>query len=245
MLSVALRRWSAWAPGIESPEAWRSWCAAPAPIAAEGMPDARFLPPMLRRRCSPLSRAMLHVAFDACPEAERAAVRTVFASRHGENKESFPLFAGIAAREPLSPTRFTMTVHNVQAGLFSIAAGNRQASSSLAAEEDTFPAAFLEALAHLEREPGRSVLLVMGDVPIAPLFEPLIPEPSVSYALALLLARDGEGTKLGFEPTGARRTPGSAPRLAWPQGLEFVRWLHGEEPGLVLGERRSWRFLRL
>ena len=231
MLSVSLRRFAAWAPGLADPAAWQAWARAPGPVGREGSPEARFLPPLLRRRCTALSRAMLHVAFEGCPEAERSEVRTVFASRHGENKESFPLFEAIAKGQPLSPAKFTHTVHNAQAGLFSIASGNRQASSSLSAERDTFASAFLEALAHLEREPSRSVLVVVGDVAIAPLFAPLLDEPEAAYAVALLLARDGEGTKLGFEllPGARERGPAAHAGLAWPQALEFVRWLH--EPG--------------
>jgi beta-ketoacyl synthase-like protein len=239
VLSVSLRRWAAWAPGLADAAAWQAWAQEPRPVGCEGSPDARFLPPMLRRRCTALSKAMLHVAFEGCPAEERSEVRTVFASRHGENKESFPLFESIAKGQPLSPAKFTHTVHNAQAGLFSIASGNRQASSSLSGERDTFASAFLEALTHLEREPARSVLVVTGDVPIAPLFAPLLDEREAAYAVALLLAKDGEGTKLGFELiSGAKeRGPGGpGPDLAWPQALEFVRWLHDEcTPRLELG----------
>ncbi len=245
MLTLSLQRWAAWAPGLADSGAWRAWAHAPAPIGTEGSPEARFLPPMLRRRCSALTKCMLHVAWEACSDALRAEVRTVFASRNGENRESFPLFQAIAAGEPVSPAKFTHTVHNAQAGLFSIAAGNRQASSSLSAEIDTFGSGFLEALAHLEREPGRPVLLVTGDVPIAPVFSHLLDEPEASYAVALLLARDGEGTKLGFEvATGAEDARDA---LAWPRALELVRWLHAEgEPSLALGTRdRCHRFHRL
>ena len=239
MLSVSLRRWSAWAPGLADPGAWQAWAKEPEPVGCEGSPEARFLPPMLRRRCTALSKAMLHVAFEGCPAEERSEVRTVFASRHGENKESFPLFEAIAKGQPLSPAKFTHTVHNAQAGLFSIASGNRQASSSLSGERDTFASAFLEALTHLQREPGRSVLVVTGDVAIAPLFAPLLDEAEAAYAVALLLARDGEGTKLGFELVSGAKEKGSrgpSPGLAWPQALEFVRWLHDERtPWLELG----------
>ena len=43
----------------------------------------------------------------------------------------------------------------------------RNASSSLAAQADTFASAFVEALTLLERDP-EPVLLAMGDVPLAP-----------------------------------------------------------------------------
>ncbi len=248
MLSVSLRRWAAWAPGLAEPKGWQAWAKEPVPVGCEGSPEARFLPPLLRRRCTALSKAMLHVAFEGCPAEERALVRTVFASRHGENKESFPLFEAIAKGQPLSPAKFTHTVHNAQAGLFSIASGNRQASSSLSGERDTFASAFLEALTHLEREPARSVLVVTGDVAIAPLFAPLLDEPEAAYAVALLLAWEGEGTRLGFELVpGAREKEARAAKSgAWPQALEFVRWLHDEDaPALELGVGpRSFRWHR-
>ncbi len=114
---------------------------------------------MLRRRCTPLTRLVLTAAFGALAEEERPDVRTVFASRHGSINESIELIHSVVRGERISPTKFSHTVHNAQAGLFCIAAGNRQASSSLAARADTFACGWLEALTHLEREPERPVLL--------------------------------------------------------------------------------------
>jgi len=243
VIAVTLQRWSAWAPGRASAEAWRGWCAEPAPLEGEGEPAARFLPPLLRRRCGPLARIMLQAAFDCCAAGELARVRTVFASRHGNINQSIELLEHLAAREPLSPARFSHSVHNAQAGLFSIAAANRQASSSVAAMEDTFGCGFLEALCHLEREPDRGVLLVMGEVPLAPTFAALLDERPASYALALLLARGGEGTPLAFDLEAAEPNGAPAP---WPDALEFLRWLHAREPRLRLGSgARRFAFQRL
>jgi len=198
VIPVHLRKWTAWAPGIDDAQAWLGWCAAPREVAADGRPEAGFLPALLRRRCSALTRIMLTVAFECCGEDERAQVGSVFASRHGNINESIELLERLALRLPLSPTRFSHSVHNAQAGLFSIAAGNRRASSSIAAEAETFGCAFLEALSFLERRPEIPVLLVMADVPLADVFAKLIDEPAASYGLGLLLASDGPGTRLDF-----------------------------------------------
>jgi hypothetical protein len=246
VLTLTVRSVTAWAPGIESDDEWRAWARDPRPIAALGVPDARFLPPLLRRRCTPLSKAMLQVAFAACPDAVRSQVRTVFASRHGENHESFPLFEMVVSGQPLSPMRFTHTVHNTQAALFSIAAGNRCAQSAIAGEGDTFGAGIQEALCHLEREPARPTLLVVGDVPVADFALDLTGEPPWSFALALLLAAQGEGRSVGYELSP--RDPAEPPetRRAWPAALDFVRWWHGTEPRLELdGPRTRHRFTRL
>jgi hypothetical protein len=224
-------RWSAWAPGLENREAWQAWAAAPAPLGAEGHPDAAFLPAMLRRRCTPLTRLVLTAAFGALEEAERPAVRTVFATRHGSINESIELLHQVVAGEKLSPTKFSHTVHNAQAGLFCIAAGNRMASSSLAAGADSFAAGWLEALTHLERDPATPVLYVMSDVPLDPTFAVLVDEPPGAYGVGFLLARDGVGPAIELDLAG-RTAPGAKP---WPDAAEFLRFLLAGEERVELG----------
>lgn len=241
-MEAVVRGWSAWAPGLEDRESWERWAANPSPLGLEGVPDAKFLPPMLRRRCTPLTKIMLRVAFDACPASDRSSVRTVFASRHGSINESIDLIEAVVRKERLSPAKFSHTVHNAQAGLFSIAAGNREASASLAAQADTFPLGFLEALTHLEREPGRPVLFVTGDVPLAPTFAPLVSEPTASYAVGLVLATDGAGSRVDF----GIGSSGSETSARWPQATEFLRWWATGADALHLeGARQQFRWRRL
>jgi hypothetical protein len=228
-------RWSAWAPGLPDHAAWVAWAAAPAPLSPDGHPDAAFLPAMLRRRCTPLTRLVLTAAFGALHEEERPHVRTVFATRHGSINESIELLHQVVAGERLSPTKFSHTVHNAQAGLFCIAAGNRQASSSLAAGSDTFSSGWLEALTHLEREPARPVLFVTSDVPLDATFAALVPEPPGAYGLGLLLAREGDGPAFDFDLAGHGKV-GAQP---WPDAAEFLRFLLVGEERLEIG-RFGW-----
>jgi hypothetical protein len=230
---VHVRRWYAWAPGLEDAAAWQAWAAAPAPLATEGHPDAAFLPAMLRRRCTPLTRLVLTAAFGALAEEERAHVRTVFASRHGSINDSIELLHTVVAGEKLSPTKFSHTVHNAQAGLFCIAAGNRQASSSLGARGDTFACGWLEALTHLEREPGRPVLLVTSDVPLEPTFSALVEEPRAAYGLGLVLEREGDGPAFDLDLSG------HGAMQPWPDAAEFLRFFLAGEERLELG-RFGW-----
>jgi hypothetical protein len=240
MNTAVLRSWAAWSPGREDEQAWRTWAARPEALEGEGRPEVAFLPALLRRRCSTLTRIMLATGFGCCDEADRAEVRTVFASRHGNINESISLFERLSRRQPLSPARFSHTVHNAQAGLYSIAAENRLPSSSIAAQDDTFACGFVEALAHLQRDPEHAVLLVMADIPLDPTFSPLVDEPVAAYGLGLLLATDGDGPTIEFS-SAASAAP-IAPR-AWPEAIEFLRWLIGDEPDLQLGSGRvrwSW-----
>lgn len=249
MIEVVVRDWSGWAPGIDTKEAWKAWAAAPVPFAAEGVPEAKKVPPMLRRRCTPLSRAMLTAAFDATgDDVAPSDVRTVFASRYGSINESVELLRNIARDERMSPSRFTHTVHNAQSGLFSIAAGNRHGSSALSARAESFACGFLEAATHLHREPGRPVLLVTGDVPLVEDFHSLIDDPQAIYAVALLLTSSGEGVKVRFDVRGGEPSePGvavgaaDADRRGWSDAAEFLRWMLREEQDLTLrGNGREW-----
>lgn len=240
-MRVAIERWAAWAPGVESEAEWRAWSAAPKALPSEGLADARFIPAMLRRRCTPLTRAMVSAAFRCAPLEELTTLRSVFASRHGSINESIGLLENLARSEKLSPAIFSHTVHNAQAGLFSIAAGNRAASSSLSAQEDTFAAAWIDALCFFERDPTRPVLLVVGDVPLAETFAPLVDEPIVPYALALVLSVAAPGRAASELALAPART--DARRPEWPAALEFLRaWLQGEPELALAGARSTYRF---
>jgi hypothetical protein len=242
MISVAIQRWAAWAPGLERREDWERWSLAPAVLTGEECPDARFLPSLLRRRCSRLSRLMLHVAYACGADGDLSTPATVFASRHGEATSTVPLLEALAREQPLTAAGFSHSVHNAPAGLFSIAAKNHQISSALAAGADTFPCAFLETLAILQREPDRPVLLVVADEPLHPLFSTVDREPRVTHAVAFIVGQGGDGIRI-------RCTLGRSSVLAqparWPQVVEFLRWLLSEEPSLTLGTGAlTWTWTR-
>jgi hypothetical protein len=240
VIEARVRSWSAWSAGREDADAWRRWAAEPTPLERSGHPEARFLPPLIRRRCSPLSRIALTAAFECCGEQVRGRCASVFASRHGHINESVDLLDRLALRQPLSPTVFSHTVHNAEAGHFSLAASNGHGSSSIAAQSDTFGCGWLEAQALLEREPELPTLLVIADVPLESAFAGLVDEVEAAYGVALLLAASGAGERLGFAVEAASQ---ARARPRWPDAVEFLRWLLSGEPRLRLGEgprRFAW-----
>ena len=200
-----------------------------------------FLPSLFRRRCSALSRLMLHVAYAACESESLATLPTVFASRYGELALTLSLLDLLARSEPLTAAGFTHSVHNTQVGLFSISTKNREMATALSAGVETFPCAILEALALTERAGGGAALLVIADEPVPSTFEAFDDEPTGTYALALIIERASSGHGLRLVPSG---DPPRASRPAWPQAMEFLRWLLSEEPSLTLGRRRPWTWHR-
>ncbi len=237
-LRVGIAKVAAWAPGLETEELQRAWCNAPAPLGDGDAPSLDFLPAMLRRRCNKLSRIMLEVARRCCSEEQLSEVRCVFASRYGAIGETVALLESLAKREPLSPTRFSHSVHNTQVGLFAVAAKNRHAATALAAGRETFAAGFLDAVALLHRC-GAPVLFVMGEEPLPSRLRSFAEPGEAYHALALLLQAQGteaaETVSFGFqlsEGTGSEDTDPAA--FSWPDAFEFLRWWHGDEARLAL-----------
>jgi hypothetical protein len=240
VLTFVVRRWAAWAGGLEEPDAWERWSRAPSPLPAAGRPGLDFLPPLFRRRCSALTRLVLHVAYAAAGGDAVGRLPTVFASRYGELALTLSLLQALGRAEPLTATSFTHSIHNTQAGLFAIAAGNAEMTSAVSAGPDTFMSAVLEALALGERAGGGPVLLVTADEPVPTGFDVFDDVPSGPYALALVVERAGDGDRVALQPA-----PGPAPlRPPWPQAIEFLRWLLSKEPAVTLGVRRPWAWRR-
>jgi hypothetical protein len=241
VLNFVVGAWDAWAVGVERREDWERWCRAPAALVGQGSPRLDFLPPLFRRRCSSLSRLMLHVAYGACSPGRVDTLPTVFASRYGELALTVSLLEALARREPLSAGGFTHSIHNTQVGLFSIAAKNRRMASALSAGADTFACSVLEAMAMIGRAGEGPVLLVIADEPITPVFESFHDEPNSAYALGLVIQRSGIGPRVMLAPA---RSVAFVSRPAWPQPIEFLRWLLSDEPSLTLGGKRPWTWMR-
>ncbi len=240
MTHVVLERWAGVAPGLSDPSDWTNWArsATPkrnaAPMRGEARPEVQFLPAMQRRRCDGLSRLMLAAANACCDESLRGEVLSVFASRHGSFTTTVAMLEKLARGEPLSPTQFSHSVHNAQAGLFSIWAGNEEVAQSLASRNETFEHGFLESVCLLARSRGRSVLFVTADEALPEPVARLSDDPDPPYAVALLLRADGGvGGALDFDLE--RAEDDGAPTRAWPKAVEFLRWWLGDEDVLRLG----------
>jgi len=143
-----------------------------------------FVAPMIRRRLSSLSKSALHVA-GACL-SDPSDVRLVFASRHGELKRSTDTLHAISAREPVSPTAFSLSVLNAMTGIFGMTCGNHLPATALSAGEQTLGYAMLEAYAQFATDRTQAVLLVYADEPADALYGVIENEVSAG-ALAILI----------------------------------------------------------
>jgi hypothetical protein len=175
---------------------------------------------MQRRRLSRLARMVFDVAW---PLAEgRPPLPLVFASRHGETPRTFAILSDLAQGEPLSPTQFSLSVHNAIIGLWSIQRGDTSEMTALAAEGDGFEHAMLEAAALLA-EGAPQVLLVIAEEQPPEAYAGWVEDVPFPYAMALLL-KPGADWQLSL--AGADTPEQPAP---WPHGLNFLRTLLNED----------------
>ncbi|WP_248805702.1 beta-ketoacyl synthase chain length factor [Pseudomonas sp. MWU13-2100] len=220
MINFNIAQWRAWAPGLESVDDWQAWSLQPCvPAPSDAAPDVSFLPAMQRRRLSRLARMAFSVGW---PLAEgHAQLPLVFISRHGETPRTFEILCDLAADQPLSPTQFSLSVHNAVIGLWSILRGETSEMTALAANGDGLEHGMLEAAALLA-EGAPAVLLVITEEQPPEAYRHWIDDVPFPYALGLLLT-PGDEWQLSLESgTDEQR------QSEWPHALDLLRTLLGQ-----------------
>ncbi|MEI6707305.1 MAG: beta-ketoacyl synthase chain length factor [Methylococcales bacterium] len=188
MLDFIVCNWSAWCPDLDVRDDKLT--------TTDNITVPACVPKMLQRRLTPLARAVFAVA-DRCITAGEA-LPVVFSSAHGELGKSLAMLQAIQAGEELSPTAFSLSVHNAIAGLFSIAYRNHQEITVIASGQEGIAPAFIDAVGILH-EGAAAVLIVFYDEPVADFF-PIAPFnlSAAPCVLALRIALSGEGLPLSF-----------------------------------------------
>lgn len=175
---------AAWAPGIETREAWQNWALGQPVTRADSEPALRVMPAMQRRRLGLLGKMALEVAYECL--GQRREIPTLFCSRHGEVSRSVDLLHNLALGEPLSPTSFGLSVHNAIGGMFSIARGDKASHIALSGGHASVEHALVEACGLLaDGEPA--VLLVVYDCPLPTVYAGFQDGDAYPFAWAWLI----------------------------------------------------------
>jgi len=237
VINFNIAQWRAWAPGLNTPDDWRQWACAPSAHAAcDGTPDVSFLPAMQRRRLGPLARMVFHVGW---PLAEgHAAMPLVFMSRHGETPLTYNILRDLAADEPLSPTQFSLSVHNAVIGLWSILRKETSEMTALAAAGDGLEHGLIEAAALLS-DGAEAVLLIISEEQPPAAYATYITDIPFSYAVGLVITPGNDWT--------LALTPATEPQQAspLPHALSLLRVLATEQSTCNhVWKRRAWNWQR-
>ncbi|WP_434663776.1 beta-ketoacyl synthase chain length factor [Aeromonas sp. NJAU223] len=239
MLSFSLLDAQALSPGLEHATGWQQWATqAEWPAAPQSVPATPLIPMMMARRLSIGARLAVQLGLDML--ARHPVDSAIFVSRHGELARSMTLLQGLAAAKPLSPTDFSMSVHNTAAGLCSIQGKAALPISSISAGEGSLMAGLAEAAANLHAG-YRRVLLVLFEGEIPQFHQSWLPQ-TPPYGVALLLgpAQEAAGERWDCEGQCDASQP---PALAQP--LAFWRaHLLGQQTCVLGDGRREWSWRR-
>lgn len=185
MVNFQIEAWSAIAPGLESYGDWQEWLQNPVAIDEPmGKVSLSQFPAMLRRRFGALGKCAMGAALPIIEADE--AVPSIFASRYGDMALTLTLLEDIARKEPMSPTSFSLAVHNAVSGLFTIGRNDTSAVTSIAAMEGLLLQTLFEAVGQLQN--ANRVLCVVYDVPLPDFFQHYTPGEPFPYALAFVVS---------------------------------------------------------
>jgi hypothetical protein len=230
---------AAWAPGVETHDAWLAWAKDEYAITEGKEPSVKNMAPMLRRRAGFAAKMALEVAYQCL--GNKTGVPLVFSSRHGEASRSADLLLELAGGAPLSPTSFGLSVHNAPAGLFSIARLDHANSTAIAAGKSSVESAVIEACGLLaEGEP--EVLVVVYDCPLPKVFSGFQDCVEQPYAWAWLIQSAGDDFYSLHWSAGEKIVCSNDERL--PAGLEILRFHLRRDAVLErMCDRRRWQWM--
>jgi hypothetical protein len=196
--------------------------------------------PMLRRRAGFLSKMALEAAYQCL--GKELDVPAIFCSRHGEALRSVDLLMDLANMRPLSPTSFSLSVHNATAGIFSIARSDHTNSIALAAGRSSVEHAVIEACGLLtDGEP--KVLLVVYDCPLPGVYASFQDCHELPFAWAWLI-RSPTAEVVSLCWTSALPDEHSSAGKLSP-GLEILRFYLRKDTSLErICDGRRWHWSR-
>lgn len=211
-LSFTLKHWCFWQSQPASTAA--SWPGGRILPSRAGAADVNFLPMLQRRRLSPLARAACAVAWN-CREMH-GDMPAVFFSQHGESQYYLEILSGLATDGGVSPSRFSLCVHNAIGGLHSLHSASFWPYVSLAGGGEGFFTPFLEAAGLLLET--SEVLIVWYEQALPEIYQTYLPLSGNSWALAMVLGRAGQsGPQLALmrqaTPIGANADSGASDPL--------------------------------
>ncbi|WP_448564101.1 beta-ketoacyl synthase chain length factor [Thalassotalea ganghwensis] len=209
------------------------------------IPKLDWVPAMQRRRLSMFTQMALHCAYQASDGQKGLPV--VFASRHGDLHKTAGLLDSLANNDSLSPTAFSMSVHNASAGLLSILTGNQSASNTISAGKDTFVSGLIDAYIRLDDSSNDKILFVHCDQALPEEYLSFQDEKQIDHCIAFTLSKTRRSEVfLSIEQLASQSTADMADKKTSPQGIAFIDFIKDCLPTLELeGKRNNWYVKRL
>jgi len=240
-LKLAVSRWSAWAPGLDTAEQWLAWARDAHVPEGDDQPALAEMAPLMRRRLTRLGRIALQASW-AC-QIDDTGIPTVFASRYGDVGRSLSLLGDLARDGVVSPTGFTQSVHNAIGAMYAIARIDCSNALCVAAGRTSAAAGLIEA-AGLLRDGAKQVLVVCYDEALPADYAEFRDEPPCVWAWAWLVTHPSAGAhQISLAVDASSQYSEATPAL--PASLEVLRhFLDGSGVLVQHMDGRRWEWQR-
>lgn len=236
--SISIKGWSARGPGLETNDDWMSAVEVPYHCFDASYPLGKLknLNASMARRLSSGSRLALDTALDLFSVHQPDAF--IFTCQHGELERNFRILSALSEKNDVSPTDFTMSVHNSAVGQLAIMLDSPTVSTSIAAGADSFHQGLIEAVALLNNGFER-ILLVDFEGTIPDFYTPHV-ETKWPYACAMIIEK---GTALRCRMTPPQVTRPQTTNL--PQSIQFLLyWLSEDRQRVIDSRYTQWSWCR-
>lgn len=214
--SINISQWNIVCDKVISEQDWKSGEQHWRDKSADWLsfsPKLAFLPAIKRRRLSDSARLFFEAAWNITEN--EANLPVVYASSNSEISRNFGLWHTLLQEGDVSPTSFSLSVHNALVGQWSEMRQVKNETTAIMAQQDNLEAALLEAYLLLN-EGHQKVLVVVAESPLNEQYnvQPIIRQP-FAYALAMVVEAGGQySLKLAEKPTAL---------LARDNALEWVK----------------------
>lgn len=165
---------------------------------------------------------------------ERSSIPTLFASRHGDTELTLQLLQGIAQQDLMSPTKFSLAVHNAIGGLLSIVRQDQSPMTAISASDGLVVQTLFELKALLTQYPR--VMCVIYDVPLPEVYKPYA--ESLDFPLAVAFVANQQHSDIELTLTKSDegyQSPHDIDLMA------LVKLLSGDETHAILDTgKQTW-----
>lgn len=200
-------------------------------------PKPKFIPMMTARRLSDGCKLAVDAAMELAKEHSADAV--IFSSASGELEHNYKVLNSTVQNTDVSPTDFSMSVHNAAVGNFTILSKSKIPSSSVSAGIDSFVMALTDAYTMIKTGANK-VLVCDYDVTIPDFFKIYLDKsyPTYPHALALVLSSGNEYTVKSLDKTDNTMCTEFA-------SVRFIQeYAKGSKEFFITGRKQNYRFIK-
>jgi len=193
-------------------------------------PEIGFLPANQRRRLTPLSRLIVDTYHRANGHpGDGLQIPTILCSTYGEHVRNTDLILDISTNSEISPTAFSLSVHNAVAGLISIFYGNKAPCLAMATNKSGVSMALIQAYSMLSE--NSQVSLTIYDGPVHESYRDVVTDSDQTVAITLILSRESsKKDRLHVRHAATSKTKALSPNL---EIVEIVKFLQVAENQLI------------